>query len=186
MLAAEHGRARNDMEELAHVAGPIVRRRNPWHPRKPRAQVSHGGPARRGGNVAAAFAQGRRLNLEDGQSIIEVLAQRRTFGARSYGLVGRGEHPGAGGHPPGPPDALEGAVLKDAQELGLEERVEVANLVEEQRAAAGCFEAAGAAGGSPGEGSALVTEELALEERRRGRAARLTATNGSDARTEYS
>ena len=137
------------------------------------------------GDVAAPRAQRRHLDLDDGQSIIEVLAQRRTFVARSYGLVGGRDDPRAGGQHVRAPHALEGAVGKDAQELRLQGAVEIADLIEEKRAAAGCFETAGAARGSAGEGSAFVPEELALEERG-GRAARLTATNGSDPRTEYS
>ena len=66
-------------------------------------------------------------------------------------------------------DALERAVLQHAQELGLQRRIEIADLVEEQRALAGGLEAAGAPRGRAGERAALVAEELALDQRRRQR-----------------
>ena len=67
--------------------------------------------------------------------------------ARAHRLVGRGEHAGAARDGLGPADALEAAVLQDAQELGLEQGVEVADLVEEEGAALRELEAAGAARG---------------------------------------
>ena len=69
-------------------------------------------------------------------------------------------------------DPLELALLQDAQQLGLHGRRQLADLVEEQRAAVaparsgrGCWPV------GPGEGAPLVAEQLALEQRlRQGRA----------------
>src|SRR5690606_36828610 len=61
-------------------------------------------------------------------------------------------------------DAEHLAFLQHAQELGLELGTDLADLVEEERAAVGALEAAGAARHRTGERAALVTEELAIEQ----------------------
>ena len=60
------------------------------------------------------------------------------------------------------------ALLQHAQQLGLQGEGHVADLVEEQRAAVGLAKLPGAVGDGAGEGAALVAEQLALEQRRRG------------------
>ena len=62
---------------------------------------------------------------------------------------------------------LEGPVLQHAQQLHLRRRIEVADLVEEDRAAAGRLEAALAVVARVGERAAHVAEHLAFEQRRR-------------------
>ena len=69
------------------------------------------------------------------------------------------------------PDALELAFLQHAQQLGLHVGGQVADLVEEQRAAVGQLEAALARRHRAGERAALVPEQLALDQRRRQRGA---------------
>ena len=64
-------------------------------------------------------------------------------------------------------EALDPLVLEDAQELGLERRRHVADLVQEQGAAVGDLELAAAGRSRAGEGPALVAEQLALEQRLR-------------------
>ena len=66
------------------------------------------------------------------------------------------------------PEALELALLQDPQQLGLGVHRELANLVEEERAAVGHLEAARQSVRGAGEGAALVAEQLALQERSRG------------------
>ena len=61
-------------------------------------------------------------------------------------------------------EPLELAALQHAQELDLAGRREVADLVEEQRAAVGRLEAADAALDRAGEGARLGAEELALQQ----------------------
>ena len=58
-------------------------------------------------------------------------------------------------------------MLERAQQLPLQLRGEVVDLVEEQRAALGDFEQAGLRGSGVGECAPLVAEQLALEQRRR-------------------
>ena len=62
-------------------------------------------------------------------------------------------------------DALEPALLEHAQELGLQAERQLADLVEEQRAAVGHLEAAGLLFGRAGERALLVAEQLALDQR---------------------
>ena len=68
-------------------------------------------------------------------------------------------------------DALELALLQHAQELRLQLERELADLVEEERAAVGELEAPVRRCSRAGEGALLVAEELALDERRRERRA---------------
>ena len=65
-----------------------------------------------------------------------------------------------------PPSAIDLALLQDAQQLGLQRRRQLADLVEEQRAAVGLLERPTLPLGGAGERAALVAEELALEQRR--------------------
>ena len=63
------------------------------------------------------------------------------------------------------------ALLEHAQQLGLRRQRQLADLVEEQRAAAGGLERAAAQPVGAGEGAALVAEQLALDELLRQRGA---------------
>ena len=78
--------------------------------------------------------------------------------------VGRGQH--AHVHAPrlARAQALELAALQHAQQLHLAGRREVADLVEEQRAAVGGLEAADAPLGGAGVGARLGAEQLALQQ----------------------
>src|SRR5262249_25559651 len=62
-------------------------------------------------------------------------------------------------------DASNLPLLQDAQELYLHLGADLADLVEEESAAARLFEEAALHAGRAGEGAALVTEKFALEDR---------------------
>src|SRR5260221_4596682 len=62
-------------------------------------------------------------------------------------------------------DALDPPLLEHAQEFGLQAERQLADLVEEQRAAVGHLEAAGFLLGGAGERALLVAEQLALDQR---------------------
>ena len=68
-----------------------------------------------------------------------------------------------------PPDALELAVLEHPQQLGLQVERQLADLVEEQRAAVRDLEPTFPHPGRAGERALLVPEQLALDQRRRHR-----------------
>ena len=61
-------------------------------------------------------------------------------------------------------DALDLALLEDAQELRLDLQRQLADLVEEERAPVGQLEEADPPGDGAGEGALLVAEELALDQ----------------------
>ena len=67
--------------------------------------------------------------------------------------------------------AVKLALLQDAQQLGLRSRVQVADLVQEQRAVVRQLEFATPHGGRAGERALLVPEQLALDQLRRNRRA---------------
>jgi hypothetical protein len=79
--------------------------------------------------------------------------------------VGRGDHPHVDLDGLVAADALELALLEEAEQLDLGRRREIADLVEEQGAAVRLLEAAFARARRAGERTALVAEELALEQR---------------------
>src|SRR5262249_21365727 len=98
-------------------------------------------------------------------------------------LVGRGEH--AYVHLDGGPaaDPRELPVLKDVEELALQIRVEVADLVEEDSAVGGPLELCDLQLVSGGECAALVPEKLALQKvARQGRAIDLDERSGAPGR----
>jgi hypothetical protein len=76
------------------------------------------------------------------------------------------------------PEPLDLAALQRAQQLRLERGIEIADLVEEERAAVGELEPPGTGLGGTGERPLLVAEELALDEARR----QLTVISGRSGR----
>ena len=95
---------------------------------------------------------------------------RRDLGARGRGWSrrSRGRRPRAA---LSSPTARTSPVLEHAQQLRLQVRGQLADLVEEQRAAVGARERAGASRDRAGERAAHVAEQLALEQLARERAA---------------
>ena len=82
--------------------------------------------------------------------------------------VGRGDDAHVDGDVGLAADRAEPALLQDAQQLHLQVQRQLADLVEEERAAVGAAEAARAVGDGAGEGAAHVAEELALDQVSRG------------------
>ena len=121
----------------------------------------------RSGRSSRRALRGWRLNLHHGQPIVEVGPQPRALGSGSDRRQGRGDEPHVGHLRLAAADALVGALLQKAQQLGLQRGREIANLVEKQRAAARRLDAALTPRHRSGERAALVAEELALEKRLR-------------------
>ena len=86
-------------------------------------------------------------------------------------LVGRADDAHVGADRVGAADALELAVLDDAQDLLLHARRDRAELVEHERAAVGLLEAADVRARRARECAGLMTEQLRLEQRLRERRA---------------
>jgi RND family efflux transporter MFP subunit len=156
--------------QLAHVAGPLVGREArqgglvELERRQPRSlrQAGEGRP-HQGRHVAAARAQRGQLQVHHGEAVVEVGPEAP--GAHLAAQVAARGRDDPGRHPQrlDPPDPLELPVLQHAQQRGLQARLELPHLVQEDRALPRALEAPDATGHGPGEGAALVTEQLALD-----------------------
>ena len=158
--------------QLAHVARPVVGRERS-HGLLFEADVGGPGITLLGGfeevldehrDVVAALPEGRNVDRHHRETEVEILAELAPLDlvfevalggghdarVRSQGLVAA--------HPP------ELLALEHAQELGLHVERKLADLVEEDGAAAGGLEGALARGDGAGERAALVAEELALDQ----------------------
>ena len=89
------------------------------------------------GQVLDAVAQRRHPQRDDVQAVVEVLAERSLLDRLLQVDVGGRNQPEVGLDRVRPADALDLALLDGAQQLGLQLVAQVADLVQEQRAA-GC------------------------------------------------
>ncbi|MNN22499.1 hypothetical protein D3C81_1358580 [compost metagenome] len=123
------------------------------------------------GNIVAALAQGRRLDGEYVEAIVEIFA--KTLGAdhRLQIPVGRRYDTHIGLDGLAATDPVEQSLLQHPQQLDLHRQRHVTDLVEEQGTPLGQLEAAATGGDGAGEGPFLVAEQLALQELRRNGAA---------------
>ena len=115
---------------------------------------------------AAPLAQRRQRHREDGQPVVEILAEPPARHHLAQIAVGRGDDAHVDAHGLAAADPLELALLQHAQELDLRLGRQLADLVEEQRPAVRQLEPPLAPLHGAGEGPLLVTEQLALDERR--------------------
>jgi hypothetical protein len=121
--------------------------------------------------LPASAAQRRQPDRDDADAVEEVLAEAALgHQVREVGVRG-GDHPGVHRDLPAAAEPLDPVVLQEAEELDLEGRRQLADLVEEEGAAVRRLDAAAALGVGAGEGALLVAEELALEQRLRDRRA---------------
>src|SRR5512145_1857459 len=119
---------------------------------------------RQRGYVFLALPERRDVYGEYVKAIIQVAAEFALLDLGVYVPVGRGDYAHVDGDGIAGADALEGLLLYDAQELGLQLKGQVAYLVEEYGAAVGEFEAPSPILHGVGEGALDVAEQLALEE----------------------
>jgi len=135
--------------QLAHVARPVVRHQ---HVDRGGGDAAHVlavsrrelldevvGQQR---NVGAPLAQRGHEDLEHVQPVIEVLAEAARLHGQLEVLVGGGDHPHVDLHGLDSAQSLELALLQHAQQLDLGRRRQLADLVQEQRAAVGQLETA--------------------------------------------
>ncbi|OPZ05947.1 MAG: hypothetical protein BWZ08_02381 [candidate division BRC1 bacterium ADurb.BinA292] len=116
-------------------------------------------------DVALALAQRRHVDGEDIEPVVEILPEFGGFDHLFEVAVGRGDDADIDRDRAAAADALDFALLEDAEEFDLRGGGEVADLVEEDRAAVGQFEATLAHRDGAGEGPLLVAEEFAFEDR---------------------
>src|SRR6185503_17860513 len=105
----------------------------------------------------------RELDLDHRQAEKEVLAELVTIDGPAEIAIGRRDEAHVERHLALGADGTHHALLEGAQELRLQSEGEVADLVEEERAAARLHEEAGARVARIGERAAHVPEQLALE-----------------------
>ena len=176
--AREDHRALDDVLDLAHVARPVVlaqllhavgceaRRRHAHLARELRDEVVRERP-----EVVEAIAQRRQVDREHVEPVVEVLAELALLDHLLEVAVRRRHEANVDLHGLVAADALELALLQRAEQLDLHLHREVADLVEEQRAAVGELEAAAAALHRAREAALLVAEQLGLEDAGRERRA---------------
>ena len=169
--ARERREARDRVLELAHVARP-VRARERVDERRLERDVAEPEPlavaAREldgeGRDVVLAVAQRRDDEFDDGEPVVEVLAERARLGLGEQVAVGRRDDAHVDLLDPARADGLDLAFLEDAEQLGLDRERQLADLVEDQRAAVGLREEALAGRGRAGERALHVPEQLRVGE----------------------
>ena len=127
--------------------------------------------ARQDRDVPAAAAQRRQLDAPHRETEEEVVAEAARLHLAVEVAPRRGDDAHVDAIPPFGADPLHLAALDGTQELGLEHRLELADLVDEERPAVGLLEDAAPLRERSRERAPLVTEERRLEQRRRDRGA---------------
>ena len=123
------------------------------------------------GDVLLALAQRRHEDADDVQTIVEVLAEVAAGDLVFEHAIGRHHHPGIRPQRALAADAVVLLVLQDLEQLGLERRVHLADLVEEDGPLVGELELARLLAGRSRERAALVAEQLGFEQLARQRRA---------------
>src|SRR5215510_3294553 len=119
--------------------------------------------------VAMTAAQRRHVDGYDAQAVIQIGAELAGTHQFLQGPVGRGDEPHIHGAVAYSTDAADRAILDQLQQLELHGWFDITDLVEEQRAAVGCFHQTNPAILGIGERPSLVAEQFRLEELHRQR-----------------
>ena len=117
---------------------------------------------------SAPLAQRRHRDLDHLQAVIEILAELAAQHHRFEVAVGGGDDADVDVDRFVAAKLGELRVLQHVQQLGLERRLHLADLVEEDRAGVGLLELADARRRGAGERAFLVPEQLAFEQLGRG------------------
>ena len=116
-------------------------------------------------DVLGPLAQRGQVDPDHVEPVEQVGAESALLDLILQDLVGGRDDPDVDLERLRPADALELPGLEHAEQLGLEGRGDVADLVEQQRPAVGQLEPADLAPLGAREGALLVTEQLALQQR---------------------
>ena len=116
-------------------------------------------------DVRAALAQRRQRQRDDGESVIEILAEAAPANRLAEVLVGRRDEPHVDGLVARAAEPAHHALLERLEELGLERLAEQPDLVEEDRPALGGLQETRLRAARVGEGAPLEAEHLGLEQR---------------------
>src|SRR5688500_12187096 len=112
--------------------------------------------------ILRAIPQRWDRDRDDLQPEVQIRAETTLVDERVKLLVGGGDDPDIDRDRAHAANALDFTLLKDTQELGLDGRRELCDLVEEQRPAMGQLELPELPLQCPGEGALLVAEQLGL------------------------
>ena len=104
-------------------------------------------------------------DVDDVQAIEKIFAKSFFFDFLVKIFVGRSENSHVRIDRASSAEPFELAVLQHAQQLHLNGRTDLADLIEKQRAAVGQFESAFLAGIRAGEGALLISEQFGFEKR---------------------
>ena len=118
-------------------------------------------------DVLGAGAERRDEDRHDVDPVVEVLAERALPHRLGEVAVRRRDHPHVHADVARAADPLERLLLEETEQLRLQRRAHVPDLVEEDRAAVGQFEQSLLPRPRVGEGAPLVAEQLALQQRLR-------------------
>jgi hypothetical protein len=143
-LFGEDGGALHHILQFTHIAGPVVRdrSRHAAFGEPPAFEAMFLGEAfkkvvRQDFDIPGAVAQGRHLDREDIEAIVKILAELALLDRLQQVAVRGGQNAHIHLDRFVAADALEFPLLKNAEELGLEGQRNLADLVEEDRAAIG-------------------------------------------------
>ena len=124
-----------------------------------RAQQLHGQRQ----DVVAPLAQRRERQRKDVEAVVEILAEAAGGDFLAQAAVGGREHAHIERDRRAAAEALDFALLQDAQQLRLQRQRHLGDFIEQQRAALRLLELAGMRGVRAGEGAALVAEQHGFE-----------------------
>src|SRR5574342_967235 len=169
-LGGENHGPLDDVLQLAYVPGPAVGgqpvqdvRTQGAHGLPHLRRVEHGEMPGETRDILPPLSQGREIDREDVEAVVKVRAEAPlAHGPLESAIRGR-DQPHVHRQRLRPADALELALLQNAQELRLQLQRQVADLVEEERPPVGELEPAHLPRERAGERPLLVPEELALD-----------------------
>ncbi len=171
LLVAEDERPLQDVRQLPHVPGIVVVVEGGQRIRRDLTDLLAGPHCQprevvldQGNDVFAALPQGRNMNRNHAEAIIQVLAQRSLLEQAAHIAVGRGDDADVHPHRFSAPQRLHFSFLEGPQQLDLEGRGELAHLVQEQRTPVGLLKATQLACPCTGERPSHVAEQLGLEQ----------------------
>src|SRR5512132_33628 len=165
----EEDHARHHVAKLAHVSGPVVRLEQRHSVRR---QIREGAwriadreeALDERLDIVLALAERGRMHLDHREAIIEIFPEGALRGLGPEVTVRRRDDPRVERLPLARAEPADLPRLDGAQQLRLQIERELAELVDEERAAARELEQAGASRRRAGERAADVAEELALDE----------------------
>jgi hypothetical protein len=116
--------------------------------------------------IGEPLAQRRQLHAHDGEAVIKVRAESSCADLVPKAAIGRRENANVHGNVVVAAYPLDVMTLEDAQNFGLELQAELADFVQEDRAAVGRFEGALTRCHGTGKRTPLVAKKLALQQLR--------------------